>query len=506
MDRVNSKKCKVWQHIPDLVEVQGRLLDIVVAASKRSGMTVVLCQYHERPRIGLRISTNLAIFKLLEACGSDNLRISDPETREEITFQKSQGNTRKHLRLWEPIIINGRMIHGPQSGIDLIVSEGDYAIERVSFPRPAFANFCLDKRLAGKTLTVDSGLLGRLAGMCQPQQVDIVFTWVDDKDPTWQAKRSKYNEDIVTRDAVDGARFANHDELLYALRGVFRYFDGIGQVFLVTDKQTPWFWDEFADRVTIIDHEQIMPADVLRPTFNSHVIESCLHKIPNLADQYLYFNDDVILTNTTGVSDFFDDVGRAKVFYSDKTFIPEGTRTSQMLAADTAAINTRDLFQSQFSRQITRKFKHCPIAIHRTVMEDLEVLFAQHFADLRQNRFRHPNDLAVSGSLYQHYALMIDKAIIADITYQYIETNNIKLPLKLLRLTAMSAWDRPVVACLNAVTGGAGSRFNQWMLRWYMGRLCPEAATSSRFGSRIELLHYRLISMIAWAGRLLNKI
>jgi hypothetical protein len=501
----NNNKFRTISLIPDLVTVQGRLLDCLRTAGNTSGVTIVLHRYRDSPRIGLRVISHQAALSLLESCVVDGLRVSDPETREDITFEMLRNRPRTQLRLWQAVIINGRMLHGPLSGIDLVIGQQTGAVEEVTFPCPAFADLWLDAHLAGQTLSVDSALLSRLATTRQPKQVDIVFTWVDDKDPTWQAKYKKHGANITTKDATDTARFANHDELLYALRGLFRYFDGIGHVFLVTDAQVPSFWGEFADRVTIVDHTQIMSDDVVRPTFNSHVIESCLHKIPNLAAQYLYLNDDVILTNATGVNDFFDDDGRAKVFLSGKTFIPDGTHTPDMLAADAAAINTRDLFQNRFSRSITRKFKHCPIALHRDVMVHLEAIFSDDFDAVRQNRFRNPNDLAVSGSLYQHYALMIDKANIADITYQYIEINSTKLPLRLLKLGVMSAWDRPVVMCLNAVTGGAGSRFNQWMVEWHMKRLCPAADTASRHGPRFERLHHRLLTMVAWGGRLLGK-
>lgn len=494
------------QRIPNLVTLQGQLFDAVHTAGVECGVTVILQNYRDSPRIGLRVAARQATLTLLEACYQAKLKISDPQTRKELTLEMLRSRQYCHLCIWQPIIVDGRMIHGPLSGIDLIISQCTDTVEDVTFPCPVFADLWLNKYLAGQTRAVETALLTRLSTTRQPKKVDIVFTWVDDKDPAWQEKYAQHHPGFVTKDATDSARFANHDELLYALRGVLRYFDGIGSIYLVTDDQTPSFWDEFADRVKIIDHAQIMPTDVVRPTFNSHVIESCLHKIPELAGQYLYFNDDVILTNPVGVSDFFDDDGRAKVFFSDKTFIPKGQRTSDMLAADAAAINTRDLFQSQFSKQISRKFKHCPIALHRNVMELLEVTFAENFAALHKNRFRNPNDLAVSGSLYQHYALMINQAISADITYQYLEVTDRKLPLKMLRLGVMPAWDRPVVVCLNAVTGGDGSPINQRAVQWHLLRLLPSVNQPTQNFLRTEPLHYRLLRLLAWGGRLLEKI
>lgn len=43
-----------------------------------------------------------------------------------------------------------------------------------------------------------------------------------------------------------------------------------------------------------MDHREIIDHDYL-PTFNSHVIEANLHKIPNLSEHFIYFNDDVFV-------------------------------------------------------------------------------------------------------------------------------------------------------------------------------------------------------------------
>jgi len=490
----------IWQ-IPDLVTVQAKLFEDVYTAAYSCGISVVLNRYRESPRIGLQISTHQSAVTVLRACLLDGLVISDVDTHETITLQMLDCTSRTQLRLWRPIIFAGRMVHGPMSGIDLSVVDHFEPFQDVVFPHPAFQGFDLNTVLSGRTMPITCQLLQRLMTTKQPKQVDIVITWVDDADPVWRKKRLQHSAQTATKDAIDTARFTNHDELLYALRGIFRYFDGIGSVYLITDGQTPSFWAEFQDRVTILDHKKIMSDDMVYPTFNSHVIESCLHKIPNLAAQYLYFNDDFILTNPASISDFFDDEGNAKVFYSTKNFIPAGQAKPDLLAADAAAVNTRNIFQSRFSRTIRRKFKHCPVALHRDLMVHLETIFADNFETIRKNRFRHPSDLAVSGSLYQHYALMTGRAFSAEISYQYLEIHSKKLPLLLLRLSVMSSWSRPVVLCLNAVTGGAASRFNQWMVKWHMTRLLPAAVQTNHRATWVEGLHLRLLSGIAWCSR-----
>ena len=57
-------------------------------------------------------------------------------------------------------------------------------------------------------------------------------------------------------------------------------------------------WAEWLDtshpQLRLVHHDAILPPDAL-PTFNSHAIESALHKVPDLAEQFVYLNDDFFL-------------------------------------------------------------------------------------------------------------------------------------------------------------------------------------------------------------------
>ena len=54
-------------------------------------------------------------------------------------------------------------------------------------------------------------------------------------------------------------------------------------------------------------HNEFIPAKFL-PTFNSGVIECFLHKIPGLAELFVYANDDFYLFNETRPDDMFDGI------------------------------------------------------------------------------------------------------------------------------------------------------------------------------------------------------
>ncbi len=59
-------------------------------------------------------------------------------------------------------------------------------------------------------------------------------------------------------------------------------------------------------KLHLVDHREIIPEQFL-PTFNSVVIERYIHKIPSLAEYFVYFNDDFYLTNFVGQERFFKD-------------------------------------------------------------------------------------------------------------------------------------------------------------------------------------------------------
>ena len=98
-------------------------------------------------------------------------------------------------------------------------------------------------------------------------------------------------------------------------------------------------------RVNVVDHGEILPADAL-PTFNSHAIETALHRIPGLAEHLLYFNDDFFLGRPIRPEALFSPAGLASVFFSPGTIgltdLPDSPPWLK------AAWNNRRLLQEAF--------------------------------------------------------------------------------------------------------------------------------------------------------------
>ena len=135
--------------------------------------------------------------------------------------------------------------------------------------------------------------------------IDFVVTWVDMDDPEWQAEFAKYSGNKSnTKNGVSEARFRDYGFLKYWFRGVEKFAPWVRRVHFVTSGQKPEWLDEHNPKIHLVNHKDFIPEQFL-PTYNSVVIERYLHKIPDLAEHFVYFNDDFYIINKVGKERFF---------------------------------------------------------------------------------------------------------------------------------------------------------------------------------------------------------
>ena len=135
--------------------------------------------------------------------------------------------------------------------------------------------------------------------------IDFVITWVDMNEPRWRADFEKYSDKGEnTKNVVSKARFRDHGFLKYWFRGVEKYAPWVHKIHFVTCGQKPEWLDENNPKLNLVNHEDYIPKQFL-PCFNSSLIEIYLHKIPGLAEHFVYFNDDFFITNSIEESRFF---------------------------------------------------------------------------------------------------------------------------------------------------------------------------------------------------------
>ena len=124
-------------------------------------------------------------------------------------------------------------------------------------------------------------------------------------DPEWRTEFSKYvHNKQNTKNGVSKARFRDNGFLKYWFRGVEKFAPWVRKIHFVTGGQKPEWLDLNNPKINLVYHKDIIPSQFL-PTFNSVVIERYIHKIPELAEHFVYFNDDFYIINNVPEERFF---------------------------------------------------------------------------------------------------------------------------------------------------------------------------------------------------------
>lgn len=141
--------------------------------------------------------------------------------------------------------------------------------------------------------------------MKQIPEIDFVIAWVDGNDPEWQKVHDACEENIPLKKWNDSsARYRDWGLLPFWFRGVEKYAPWVRYIYFVTWGHIPSWLDTSHPKLKIIRHEDFIPHEYL-PTFSSHTIELNLHRIPGLAEHFVYFNDDMYLTAPVDSTTFF---------------------------------------------------------------------------------------------------------------------------------------------------------------------------------------------------------
>jgi hypothetical protein len=267
--------------------------------------------------------------------------------------------------------------------------------------------------------------------------VDAVVTWVDGRDPSWNAAREQrlagLSGTATTRESSGQARFVSRNELRYALRSLHLFAPWLRTIYLVTAGQVPPWLDRSHGGVVLVDHAQILPSEAL-PTFNSHAIEAALHRVPDLAEQFVYLNDDFFLGRPLQPEAFFNGAGLNAVFLSPSSIgLADAPDAPPFLKA---AWNNRRLLEQAFGRVITDNLAHAPYPHRRSTLEEIERLFPEAVAATQRSPFRADDNVSMLSSLAQHYGLLAGTAYVGDSERAYVNISNSDLEWQLRKTLA----------------------------------------------------------------------
>ena len=350
----------------------------------------------------------------------------------------------------------GRLRIGRSGGVEILVIDqhGSRHVARqqwadevdwtLQFDRPSNPHGQSPSRAGSKTGNLKWHAL-------EDEPIDVVYTWVDSEDPAWRGSMQEWakQQDVHLDSACNEQRYVNRDELRYSLRSVTLYAPFVRNIFLVTAGHCPRWLNRTHDNVHVITHGEIFPSADDLPTFNSHAIETCLHRIPGLSENFLYFNDDVFLKCETTLSTYFTKMGLIKSRFSKTASVPLTRPDMTSTPTDWASYNAAILIGRDFGIRFDRKMQHIPMAMKRSVLHEIEHRYADLVAETRGARFRSPSDLAVTGSLAHFYGISLGKAVEWEYgpgEYEYIDTGWADFETRLARMADSEA----TFVCLNA--------------------------------------------------------
>lgn len=147
------------------------------------------------------------------------------------------------------------------------------------------------------------------------EPIDYVFPFVDNKEAVWLKSfkdcclRTHNTEKLKS---VNGERYEDLGLLKYLLKAIEKNLPWIRKIHLIVsnEEQVPSWVDR--NKVNVVLHKDIIPAKYL-PTFNSTTIEMYIRRIPDLAEYFIYGNDDMYPLNPLEPSEFFTKDGKIKL-------------------------------------------------------------------------------------------------------------------------------------------------------------------------------------------------
>lgn len=222
--------------------------------------------------------------------------------------------------------------------------------------------------------------------------IDAVITWVDGSDPAHARRLHEFLAGLADARplAAHPTRFDDAGEIDWCVTSILRFAPWIRTIHIVVDRQTPaliarMHGTPYAARVRLVEHREIFAGhEQCLPTFNSRAIITALWRIPELAANFIYFNDDFVLLRPLQPSDFFRD---GRVVLRGRWQLQSTQRPLRRLIdalrsrRNAAQSRVRNLAAQEASARLAGfhreylRMGHAPFALRR---ETLRGFFAQH--------------------------------------------------------------------------------------------------------------------------------
>lgn len=123
-------------------------------------------------------------------------------------------------------------------------------------------------------------------------KIDIVIPWVDGSDPDWLMQKELWSAKASPdKKANSNVRYESWDNLQYWFRAVEKNLPWFNKIFFLTCGHVPSFLNVENPRLRVVRHDEYIPPKYL-PAFKSRTIELNVHRIEDLSENFILFNDD----------------------------------------------------------------------------------------------------------------------------------------------------------------------------------------------------------------------
>ena len=245
--------------------------------------------------------------------------------------------------------------------------------------------------------------------------MDAVITYVNGTDKLWISDYNKY-----VKKPIEEARYRDWGTLPYLIKGIRKFMPFIDKIFLVVSGISQVPNDIDLTDVRLVYHNMIIPEKYL-PCFNSCTIEMFLHNIPDLDEEFVYFNDDMFVIKPMNETDFFVD-GKPVL----------NPHLITMSPFDTFGVFQENCVNS--TKLIRDKFVHTyPSNIYITQEHIMRPMLKSTFKKVWDKcaceiyksltRTRHNRNYNVY--LFNNYDYMTGDFIQKELNYKYIRTSNL---------------------------------------------------------------------------------
>ena len=420
-----SRSGKVARLESSLTPHEAQIEDLVFVRKilKKANIPFLLIRDHKnRPVLAIDIERRSAVEREMTiACATEPMfaKTADVAGLSPILLAEgrlSRLDDPRIVRLYRRRIAPGGFRYGARFGVELqfwvfeetvIHCPVENSLTRTVLPRKEIT-LATAKLYGYKWPTID--------GMFTPHasdvtfDIDMVFSWVDGSDPEFRARRAAQMwEHVVGEGDEAEARIRQIDELKYALRSVNMFAPWVRRIFIATDSVLP-AWLAEHPKITIVRATEHFSDPAALPTYNSHAIESQLQNIPQLAEHFLYSNDDMFFGRPLKASMFFSPGGVTR-FIEAETRIGLGANDPTRSGFENAARVNRQLLFERFGQVITRHLEHTAVPLRKSVLREMESEFPGEFARTQASAFRSSTDISVTNSFYHYYALLTGRAV-----------------------------------------------------------------------------------------------